>query len=1542
LKNASRLIVEKRVLTQISASSDRFHDSYLPTMVDVILGQAMKQLVNLFRTKRRKSDSSRQLRTSARRRLQSESLEKRQLLAGDLLTAHNYAIAEDVNGDYKVSPLDALLVINHLSRNGGSQNLEGVERGSLDRFYDVSGDDKVTPLDALRVINRLSRGEAVGELIELRLNPRTAEDAAFTASQFDAATRTLTVGVNEVFNLELQYADLRNRFGGDFGAFGVYADIVTSNPNILEPVLTETQILAISGNLRTAESGDLLFALENAPNTRVTVDFGAFAGNPTASIANALGQLGFDADQISVIELPNAGGATDPLEYQIRFRDLSLAGQDIPNLIVTSNLVGAGGTPVVVTSTNEDISPRNADGTINQIAIAFNLDFRSRTFGSNLPFFGFGASGVGAFNPATGFVGVGATGPILLGGVPAGGQGALIEPFDVFSIPVRVTQAVSDFQVRLDPTGVEATLNLLYERDEPLPDDLVLINLTNSPTVATDGFGLINIRTATPTVTVAAAESVLNFTEDGAAQTLNLSTLTTVTGSTASPVFTITTQPARGTAVLQGSTVTFTPAANDFTPPSLSFVYTATVGSVSDTGTITVNITPQNDPPVFVADAPVSAVRGVAQTIVGSTLLANDRPGPANETGTVTIANVTAASAQGGTVTLSGQNIIYTSAANFTGADTISYTISDGSLTSNATLTVNVTAPTVVTVTANNSTLTFVEDGAAQTLDLSTLTTVTGSTTAPTFAITTQPARGTLTLTGSTARYTPAANDFTPPAISFVYTATVGSVSDTGTVTINITSVNDAPVFVADTAVAATTAVDRTIAVSTLLANDRPGPANETGTVTVSSVTSATAQGGTASLVGTNIVYRSRAGFTGTDTISYLISDGSATAPATLQVNVTAPTVVTVTAADFSRTTLEDTPTNINLVGLTTVTGSNVAPTITITTQPTLGTVSLAGGVATYTPAANSFTAAGAPITFVYTATVGSVSDTGTISVTITAVNDPPVFVTDPAASAVRGVPLTIVGSTLTANDRPGPSNETGTVTISAVTATSQRGGTVTRSGQNIIYTSAASFTGADTISYTITDGELTAPATLTVNVVAPGVVTVVTADSSLTFAEDSGAQTLNLSTLTTVSPAGSNATFSIVTQPARGTLALSGSTITYTPAANDFTTTPLTFVYRATVGTVSDTGTVSLNITPVNDPPVTVNDALFARPNVATTYAASLFTTNDRPGPANESNQTLTLTAVNTVAGTSPTRGTVSLATNGSVIYTPPAGFTGTDQFSYTVSDGSLTATGIAVINVADFVPSTISGKIFTDFLISLSNPIRNGVQDGNEPAMGGLPVRLTSPATSNLSGAAVNVTRLTDGDGNYSFTNVAPGTYTVTFDAPNTIIQGSRIPGSLPTTGLSATSFQIVISQPGGANATANNFTVLGTTGAAADTLDILVSQFNSRSSLSGTAFAALDPSGDQQFFQFGAGFEDVRFAEIALNARKDAALLTMLRDDGTVESALLTGNDFALSRNGQVIRLLGGADSFTPASADEALLEAEFGDYRDSVDAVMAGMM
>ena len=49
----------------------------------------------------------------------------------------------------------------------------------------------------------------------------------------------------------------------------------------------------------------------------------------------------------------------------------------------------------------------------------------------------------------------------------------------------------------------------------------------------------------------------------------------------------------------------------------------------------------------------------------------------------------------------------------------------------------------------------------------------------------------------------------------------------------------------------------------------------------------------------------------------------------------------------------------------------------------------------------------------------------------------------------------------------------------------------------------------------------------------------------------------------------------------------------------------------------------------------------------------------------------------------TSPAHGTAILNANGSVTYTPAPGFTGTDSFTYTVSDGLLTATATVSMTV-------------------------------------------------------------------------------------------------------------------------------------------------------------------------------------------------------------------------------------------------------------------
>ncbi|MEM9826371.1 MAG: tandem-95 repeat protein [Planctomycetota bacterium] len=89
-------------------------------------------------------------------------------------TLQNADSNSDVNDDGRVTPIDALLVLNHLRRNGTNSipvlptDSPLVSNDPLTfRYYDVSGDQRITPLDALQVINQIRRdrsgGDAEGE-----------------------------------------------------------------------------------------------------------------------------------------------------------------------------------------------------------------------------------------------------------------------------------------------------------------------------------------------------------------------------------------------------------------------------------------------------------------------------------------------------------------------------------------------------------------------------------------------------------------------------------------------------------------------------------------------------------------------------------------------------------------------------------------------------------------------------------------------------------------------------------------------------------------------------------------------------------------------------------------------------------------------------------------------------------------------------------------------------------------------------------------------------------------------------------------------------------------------------------------------------------------------------------------------------------------------------------------------------------------------------------------------------------------------------------
>ena len=106
--------------------------------------------------------------------------------------------------------------------------------------------------------------------------------------------------------------------------------------------------------------------------------------------------------------------------------------------------------------------------------------------------------------------------------------------------------------------------------------------------------------------------------------------------------------------------------------------------------------------------------------------------------------------------------------------------------------------------------------------------------------------------------------------------------------------------------------------------------------------------------------------------------------------------------------------------------------------------------------------------------------------------------------------------------------------------------------------------------------------------------------------------------------------------------------------------------------GNIPATGQVDVSVTPVNDAPVAVVDAYtVTQDGVLNVPAAGV--------PANDTDvDSPTLTAV--LGATLPTHGALTLNPDGSFAYTPTAGYTGPDSFTYVANDGFANSNEVAV----------------------------------------------------------------------------------------------------------------------------------------------------------------------------------------------------------------------------------------------------------------------
>jgi outer membrane protein OmpA-like peptidoglycan-associated protein len=286
-------------------------------------------------------------------------------------------------------------------------------------------------------------------------------------------------------------------------------------------------------------------------------------------------------------------------------------------------------------------------------------------------------------------------------------------------------------------------------------------------------------------------------------------------------------------------------------------------------------------------------------------------------------------------------------------------------------------------------------------------------------------------------------------------------------------------------------------------------------------------------------------------------------------------------------------------------------------------------------------------------------------------INRPPV-----AANDVFSVQFGSVSNSLDvlAND----SDPDGDV-LSLTTVTAPQHGSATVSGNRVIYTPASGYSGGDSFSYSISDGKGgSASAIVTITVQGPPNRPPAAANDTYTVDQNSSPTALNV-LANDSDPDGDTLTISSVGTPAHGTAMISGNRINYAPAAGYAGADSFTYsIADGRGGTASATVSIAVQAVVLNRPPIAQNDSFTVNQDSTANSLNVLANDSDPDG------DTLTISTV-----TAPAHGTAVIAGN-RVNYAPTPGYTGSDAFTYTISDGKGgSASATVAIAVAPAAPA-------------------------------------------------------------------------------------------------------------------------------------------------------------------------------------------------------------------------------------------------------------
>jgi large repetitive protein len=1522
------------------------------------------------------------------RHLRLENLERRELMAADVAPFHNYLMPHDVDGDYRISPLDALIVINQLNTAGSGSLQDRTPPSNRSGLIDTDGDNTLSPLDALTVINSLNGGE--GETIKAAvkyefylLNADGTLGRNLDPNPNDSVSEAI-VNTGEKFVVRTLMADFRNN---PFGVFSAYHDLsyINSDGSTGEKMeLQWSDYNALRIGMPNLGGGSIAiltgsFKLQYGTERTGTIDVATRIPAPGRPPVTDAVQTAANV-QAALEQLPSIGAGNvvvrvntiDPAlgyNFDIFFRNArARTDMPAPTIEEANFTVSSGGAPTPSISDIVNPDPSNADAARG----ALNYNFAGQN-----PLYVNGPNG-------------------LLEGIantPGGRRLNLLGGFSNSSATIPQPQAFDFFNI-VDTAFVGAVAGTVNLRGSisPLPIGasgnnlgIALYNdggayLTESQVTFEDAFVRIVDR-------LTAVNDMFPVNEDAAPTSLNVGGNDTERDGFDFGIVGVT-QPTNGAGSVSfvnngtAKSVLFTPALDFFGPSTFTYTIRSTRGDES-TATVTLDVLPVNDRPVVINLAFDATEDQTSPLIIAATDVFST--GPANESDQtmLPLTIVTGPTADQGTATINQAtgNLEFIPAPDFFGTVNITVIGTDSGPNAPPPNVNNTTATLTITVAAVNDaprivgTVFSIEEDPQAPLSITPAQLFTPgpaneSDQIVTLSIQSGPSssQGTASIASNGFLvFSPAANFFGPVTMTILGTDNGSPAASTPSlITINVTPVNDPPEAIDDTGSA-----DRFVAIGLtglssnldVMRNDNAGPFEVDDVIRIEPfANSTTALGGTVSINqdGTLVVYTPPVGvFNVVDSFTYTIKDsGNLTDSAVAEVFIAPP--VLPFAVDDSFTVAESTDA-IRLhtfdVLLNDLINEDATPRlVSIVTQPQSGrgTASIVG-----TGNRADRIQYNAPQNFFGTAVIEysmidsdeeSEAANAFLTVRVTEVNDPPVAV-DLEDAGTEDIVKFIAGESITTGLSRGPFEDFQTLTVTDAIVRSGGGSLVLNNG-DITYTPAKDYFGLVEIEYEVTDNGTTngvndfksSRATLTLDI-APVNDPPVVSPKTFGATEDI---VLPIAIADVIAgdvagpaneiAAGQVVSFVDLTGPIAttrgGTITQNGTQLLYTPAA-DFNGTD-SFEYTVTDGQDENQfaiGTVTITVSEVNDAPIANNirKTVFAGVNTVIDVTAELAAMSR--GAANEADQTLVMSR----RVTDPDQGEIRAFGATQLTYFAPLGTDGTTTFQFEVIDNGTTGgeldakTSVATftIEILPFIPSSLKGFVFID---DNANGILDRSPTTNEPLelpIGGVEVTLTYADEAN-PGRMISMTEMTEADGSYDFELLPPGVYTVSYSTPLLMTNDSN----------ATMSYTRTILAPGDDNFRFD-FPVLGIIPEYGSHLEYLASSFYNRdgSLRSRGMYAALSADGITDWTSRKDGFDSGVFHELVLSDDGTRAYLTEVKQDGRLYTATLNERRqfirMKLDDGRQLVRVLASGDELNWVAVNPATPPITARGYLETVD-------